>query len=66
MITIRFAVDLSLAELAEALAEGEHPFGADATFAGNALVQWAGPDCPWFVPGPCPVDLTAAHAPEET
>ena len=45
----------SLEDIAQALAEGEHDLGAEATRAGYALIMWPGQDCPWFVPGPTPV-----------
>ena len=49
-ITILTTQDLEY--IAQALAEGEHELGEDATAAGASLVGWTGVDCPWFVPGP--------------
>lgn len=45
----------SLEDLAQALAEGEHDLGKEATAVGYALMMWPGRDCPWFNPGPSPV-----------
>lgn len=39
-------------DVCQALAEGEHDMGDDATQAAGALLQWPGSDCPWFVPHP--------------
>lgn len=54
MLSIQLAAS-SLEDLAWALAEGDHDLGAEATAAGNDLLQWPGTDCPWFNPGPTPV-----------
>jgi hypothetical protein len=49
---IHIATKRGLEDVAQALAEGEHDLGEDATAAGAALIEWPGADCPWFVPGP--------------
>lgn len=53
MMTLHFPTTRSLEDVAQALAEGEHDLGDDATTAGYMLAcAWAGPDCPWFQPHP--------------
>lgn len=47
----------SLEDLVQALAEGDHDLGNEATQAAGALTQWAGNDCPWFNPGPTPIPV---------
>ena len=54
---IHIASKSCLEEIAQALAEGEHDLGEDATAAGGALTAWPGADCPWFVPGPTAGDF---------
>lgn len=52
-ITVSTAPGYSLQDVCEALAEGEHCLGDDATYAGYMLAHaWAGKDCPWSVPHP--------------
>ena len=52
MMAIKIATKASLEYTAQALAEGEHDLGSDATAAGYALVMWVVNDCPWFNAGP--------------
>lgn len=49
-INVRTAPDHSFEDVCWALAEGEHDLGDDATDAGQALLQWPGPD--WCAPAP--------------
>jgi len=53
-ITVTTAAGYTFEDTLQALAEGEHSVGSDATQAAGALLQWAGQDCPWFVAGPTP------------
>ncbi len=52
MLTLNFKTTETLENLAQALAEGEHELGRDATMAGSALLGWIGVECPWFVASP--------------
>lgn len=60
MLNIKIETKDALGTVAEALAEGEHTMGHDATRAGAALVGWAGNDCPWFVSAPTAGGLAVA------
>jgi hypothetical protein len=67
MLTFHFPTADSLEDIAQALAEGDHDLGEDATAAGYALIAWPDTDCPWFVAGPRAegievVDFTIAEA----
>lgn len=48
----------SLEDLAQALAEGDHTLGEEATQAAGSFMQWPGKDCPWFNPGPVGLGIT--------
>lgn len=50
---INIETSQDITTVCQALAEGEHDMGSDATYAGYMLAfAWAGADCPWFVPHP--------------
>lgn len=51
-ITVGTHPGYTFQNVCEALAEGEHNLGDDATAAGAAIIEWPGSDCPWFVPHP--------------
>jgi hypothetical protein len=48
MKNINIATAETLETVCQALAEGEHDLGDDATTAGNQLLGWTGVGCPWF------------------
>lgn len=52
MTKIEIKTTDSLENVAQALAEGEHELGDEATLAASQLIGWTGNDCPWFVPHP--------------
>ena len=52
-ITVSSAAGHSFQDVCQALAEGDHELGDDATHAGYMVgMAWAGPECPWFLPAP--------------